>query len=194
MQQEKLALPTPPARPQFPAVDSLGRFSAAMCILVAIGGALGELALAWVWLSPGMVEALVASRLGLAAGVASVDAPARIAGFLVSMLPMGVLLYALGQAYKLFDAFRLGEVIGHAAPVRLRRIGLAMVALAVLAPLTRTLLGLVLTAAAPPGQHMLIVSLSLDDYMVGIFGGLVLAIAQAMLEAARIADEHRQIV
>lgn len=185
---------TAPAHPPFPAVGPLGRFAAVMCFVVAIGGALAELALAWVWLSPSLVETLVAPRIGLAAGVAALDGGTRLVGFAVSMLPLSVLLYALHQAYKLFDAYRLGNVFTLDAPVRLRRIGQSMLALAVLRPLTATLLGLVLTASAPPGQRILAIGISIDDYMIAVFGGLILAIGHVMVEAARLAEDNRQIV
>jgi len=56
-----------PSTGSFPAVGSLGRLSAFMCVVVAVGGALAELALIWVWLSPSLVETLVVPRLGLGA-------------------------------------------------------------------------------------------------------------------------------
>lgn len=194
MLRAPVAAPPQPAKVPFPAVGPLGRFSAVMCFVVAIGGALAELVLAWVWLSPDLVERFVAGRIGLAPGTAALDGMTRLAGFGVSMLPLSVLLYALHQAFQLFNAYRVGDTLTLQAPMRLRRIGFAMLGLAALRPITVMLLGLVLTASAPPGQHMLIISFSIDDYMIALFGGLIIAIGHVMLEATRIADEHRQIV
>jgi hypothetical protein len=181
-------------RPSFPAVGTLGRLSAAMCAVVAVGGALAEILLGWVWLSPSLVETLIVPRLALTSVPVSLDAGTRLVGFGVSMIPMAALLYMLHQAYALFDAFRVGNVLTIEAPVRLRRIALATVALALLRPLATTLLGVVLTWFNPPGQRILAIAISIDDYMIGVFGGLILAIAHAMAEAARIAEDHRQIV
>lgn len=178
----------------FPAVGSLGRLSAVMCAVVAVGGALAEVMLAWVWLTPSWVEAHVVPHLGLQGVPVALDGPTRLAAFAASMIPMGVLLYLLRQAYALFDAFRLGHVFTPEAPVRLRRIGTSILALALLRPLTSMVLGLILTAANPPGQRILALSISIDDYMIGALGGLVLAIGHVMAEAARIADDNRQIV
>jgi Protein of unknown function (DUF2975) len=180
--------------PRFPAVGPLGRLSAFMCVVVAVGGALAELALIWVWLSPGTVEMFMVPRLGLGAAPVALDGWTRLAGFLVCMVPMAVLGYLLHQAYELFDSYRLGNVFTATAPVRLRRIGFCMVALAILRPLTATLLGLLLTMVNPPGQRILAIGLSLDDYMIAAFGGLILAIGHVMVEAKRLADENRQIV
>ncbi|MEQ1672437.1 MAG: DUF2975 domain-containing protein [Hyphomicrobium sp.] len=173
---------------------ALRRLGAGMCCAVAIGGALAEIALAWVWLFPDYVTAYVVPHLGLGGASVSMDGVTRALGFAVSMLPLSVLIYALHQAYELFDGYRLGRILNAGAPVRLRRIGFAMLALALLRPLANTLLGLVLTASNPEGQRILAIQLSIDDYMIAIFGGLILAIGHAMAEAARIADDHRQIV
>jgi hypothetical protein len=178
----------------FPAVGSLGRLSAVMCVVVAIGAALAEIVLAWVWLTPSWVEALVVPHLALKGVPIALDVSTRLCGFAASMVPMVVLLYLLHQAYALFDAFRVGNVFTVDASQRLRRIGTCIVVLAILRPLTATALGLILTWGNAPGQRVLALSFSIDDYMIAALGGLVLAIGQVMTEAARIADDNRQIV
>lgn len=172
----------------------LARLAALMCIVIAIGGALAELGLAWVWLSPGYVESYVLPHIGLQSAHVTLDGPTRFMGFIVSMVPLGVLFYALHQAYRLFDAYRLGEVFPECAPKRLRHIGLSMLVLALLRPVTGALLSLLLTAANVPGEKMLVIGLGLDDYMIAVFGGLILAIGHVMVEARRLADDSRQIV
>lgn len=179
---------------RFPAVGPLGRLSAVMCVVVAVGGALAEVVLAWVWLTPSWVEAYVVPHLGLQRVPVAFDLSTRLVAFAASMIPMGVLLYLLRQAYALFDAFRVGNVFTAHAPVRLRRIGFCIVTLAFLRPITAMLLGLILTWGNPPGQRILALSLSIDDYMIAALGGLVLAIGHVMAEAARLADDVRQIV
>lgn len=179
---------------KFPAVGPLGRLSAWMCFVVAVGGALAEIALAWVWLTPAWVQAYVVPHLGLNGVPVALDLSTRAVAFAASMIPMAVLLYMLHQAYALFDAFRIGNVFTATAPIRLRRIGSCIVALALLRPLTATLLGLILTSANPPGQRILAIGVGIDDYMIAALGGLVLAIGHVMVEGARIADDNRQIV
>jgi Protein of unknown function (DUF2975) len=178
----------------FPAVGPLGRLSAIMCGVVALGGVLAELALIWVWLSPTLIEMLVVPRLGLGGVSVALDGWNRLIGFTVCMLPTAVLGYLLYQAFELFDGYRRGNVFTDAAPVHLRRIGSSMLALAVLRPVTTTLLGVVLTLSNPPGQRIVSIGVSIDDYMIAAFGGLVLAIGHVMVEAKRLADDNRQIV
>lgn len=179
---------------RLPAVGPLGRLSAVMCVVVAVGGALAEIALAWVWLTPSWIETYVVPHLGLHRVPVALDPSTRLMAFAASMVPMTVLLTLLHRAYTLFDAFRVGNVFTEQAPIRLRRIGLCIVALAILRPITATLLGLILTWGNPAGQRILALSLSIDDYMIAALGGLVLAIGHAMAEAARIAEDSRQIV
>lgn len=178
----------------FPAVGRLGRLSAFMCFAVAITGALVELALAWVWLSPDAVASLVVPRLGLANAPALIDGWTRFLCFLVSMVPMSVLLFMLHQSFGLFDAFRRGDVFTDQSLQRLRRIGLSVVALAPLRPLTATLLGVIMTSANPPGQRIVAFGIGIDDLFIAILGGLVVAIGHVMVEANRLADDSRQIV
>ena len=174
--------------------NSVRRISSVMCFVVAIGGALAELGLAWVWLSPGHVQRLIVPQLGLGAIPVTLDFSTRLAGFAVSMIPLAVLFYALHQAFELFNGYRLGHLFTASAPTRLRRIGVSMLVLAVLRPISGTLLGLVLTLGNPPGQKILALSFSLDDYMIATFGGLILAIGDVMVEAKRLADDYSQIV
>jgi hypothetical protein len=178
----------------FPAVGKLGRLSAIMCGVVAVGGALAELALIWVWLSPALVQTLVVPRLGIGPYAVALDGWSRATGFVISMFPMAVLGYLLHQAFVLFDGYRIGNVFTDVAPVRLRRIGVCMLALAALRPVATALLGVVLTMSNPPGQRILSIGVSIDDYMIAAFGGLVLAIGHVMVQANQLADDHRQIV
>lgn len=179
---------------EHPAASPLGRLSNVMCVAVAAGAALAPITLASVWLSPSWVEAHVVPHLGLHGVPAALDGGTRALAFAVSMIPMAVLLTLLHQAYGLFDAFRLGNLFPAHAPIRLRRIGWCILALAVLRPITSTMVGLILTSANSPGQRILALSFSIDDIMIAAIGGLVLAIGHVMTEAARVADDNRQIV
>lgn len=178
----------------FPVAGRLGRLSAFMCVAVAIIGAAAELALVWVWLSPDTVASLVVPRLGLGHASVLIDGWTRFACFAVSMVPMSVLLFMLRQTFELFDAYRRGEVFTDDAPRRLRHIGMSLMALAVLQPLSAALIGTIMTAANPPGQRILAIGIGLGDVLIGVAGGLVLAIGHVMVEAKRLADDNRQIV
>jgi Protein of unknown function (DUF2975) len=176
------------------AIDQLGRLSTFMCVVVVVGGFLAELAFIWIWFSPTAVETMVVPGLGLAGAPVALDVWTRAAAFAVCILPMSVLGWMLYQAYELFDSYRLGRVFTDEAPIRLRRIGLSLMALALVRPITATLLGVVLTLSNSPGQRILSIGIGIDDYMIAAIGGLMLAIGHVMVEAKRLADDNRQIV
>jgi hypothetical protein len=178
----------------FPAVGPLGRFCACMCIALAIFGAVAELALIWVWLSPALVQRFVAPALGLQGVTVDASATARLAGFAIMMLPMAALGYVLGKAYRLFDFYRLGILFPAEAPRLLRCMGRGMLAIAALRPMAQLLLGYALTASNEPGQVIFALRLSIEDIMIALFGGLLIAIGHVMAEARRIAAENESFV
>jgi hypothetical protein len=176
------------------AAGALGRLPVLMCIIIAAGAVLAEAALVWVWAVPAYVSDYVVPRLGLVNVPVAVDGVTRLEGFTISMIPMLLLFYMLHQAYELFDSYRHGNVFAAEIPERLRCIGLSLIALAVLRPVTGAWIGAVLTASNPAGQRILAIGLSIDDYMIAALGGLLLALARVLLEANRLSEENRQIV
>jgi Protein of unknown function (DUF2975) len=175
-------------------LSDLQRLASIMCIAIIIGAVIAEITLVWVWLFPEYVVEYVTPYLGLYGWPVSLDFSSRLIGFLLCMIPLAVIYYAGYQAFVLFDAFRRGEVFTSNAPILLRRVGFCMFALAILHPIIHALLSLALTISNPEGQRILSISVNLNDYMFALFGGLILAIAHVMVEAARIADENQQIV
>ena len=69
-----------------------------------------------------------------------------------------------------------------------------MLAQAILGPLSSAAVFVALTYSNPPGNRQLAISLSLDNYVALIVGGVLLAVAWVMVEATRIADEHASFV
>lgn len=162
---------------------------------VVIGGALfAELALAWVWLSPGIIESLVLPRLGLSPADITLDGTTRAYGFVISSLPLGVVFYALYHAFFLFAGYRRGEIFTVRAVERLRHIALAVVGAVFMSPFVQGALSAALSFGAAPGNRSITMSFSLQDYLVATLGGLLLAIAYVMAEAVRIAKENREII
>jgi hypothetical protein len=114
----------------------------------------------------------------------------------VAALVPGIVLalFALLQVWHLFGAYGRGIVFGSAATVRLRRLGWALIATALLRPVTRTVVVLVLTLHNPPGQRHLLLSLDWQDYLALLFGGLLMAMAWAMAEGSRLEQENAAFV
>ena len=182
---------TPAASPR-PLPGSLGRVVLvvrALCVL----GVLTLVAVPfWFWLSPENVLALGPQMAGVRDIV--VDDRARALGAAVSLLPIGIGLYALWQLWQLFAEYGAGRVFGRAALARLKRFAWALLAAALLAPLVRAAMSVVLTLGNPPGQRQLVIGLSWDDYLAVLLAVVLIAIATVMAEAVRVAEENEGFV
>lgn len=122
------------------------------------------------------------------------DLPARLGGLAASLLPASVILFALWQMWSLFGCFAQGELLARRPAMHLRRLGLGLCTLAAAQPLGHTLAILALTFGNPVGERRLAFSLSSDHYLALLFGLLLLALAQVLHEAARVADENAEFI
>lgn len=161
--------------------------------LMCLFGAVVLLAVpAWFWSSPDAVREL-APQL---AGVRDITLDARVLlyGALLSVAPVVLGLYALWQLWQLFGEYGRGHVFGRAAVVRLRRFAWALLGSALLAPLVRAAGSVLLTMGNPPGQRMLAIGFSWNDYMAVLLAAVLIAIATVMAEAVRVAEDHQGFV
>lgn len=114
---------------------------------------------------------------------------------LLAVLPGLVLFVAIAYfTQRLFQCFRRGAILDLENARQLSIIGWLLFAAAEVSIMTRTFVGLALTLDNPPGQKQLVISLSLNDFGILLFGLFVLAFASVIREAARIADENRSFV
>ncbi|WP_135449864.1 DUF2975 domain-containing protein [Tabrizicola caldifontis] len=119
---------------------------------------------------------------------------ALIGGFVVAHMVMGLLLYALWQAHRLFAAFAGGAILVPETGRRLFRIGLAF-ALVLPAQLAASgATSLLLTWRNPAGSRALTLSADPVHAMLAVAGLLILTVGWVMAEAARIAEDNAQIV
>lgn len=135
--------------------------------------------LQWSGLSAAQVRWSLLSE-ALAVGLAAV-----MVALVVAVVP--VLL-------RMLEAWQQGLVLTLASAQALHRVGVLLVVFAVLRPVAKTLLGLILTLGNPPGQRMLLIGVSTDDVLVLVLSGLILVIGWVLLQASRIADEHAQFI
>jgi hypothetical protein len=174
-------------------MDRVRRIAHWMRGLALVGGvALFVLTLA-AWSSQEWV-AQAAQELGLGRAPVTVTPAVQFAGALVALVPVGVGLFALLQVWHLFGDYARGAIFTARATARLRRLAWSVIGVALAQLLARTGLGLVLTMNNPPGQRALVVSLSSHDYILLLFGLLLLAIAWVMVEATRLARENEEFV
>ncbi|MFG6465723.1 DUF2975 domain-containing protein [Roseateles sp. BYS87W] len=144
------------------------------------------------WAEPDWVAEVAARTWNLSK--LQLDLGSRLWGLASSMLPTGVSLFALWQMWSLFGCFAQGELLAQRPALHLRRLGAGVCALAAAQPLGHTLAILAVTWGNPKGERQLWVGLSSDHYLALLFGLLLLALAQVLAEAARVADENAEFI
>jgi len=144
------------------------------------------------WAQPDWVAEVVIQQWAIAK--IQLDMESRLGGLAGSLLPTAVSVFALWQMWSLFGCFARGELLARQPAQHLRRLGLALCTLALAQPVGRTLSILALTWGNPKGERQLWVGLSSDHYLSLLFGLLLLALAQVLAEAARVADENAEFV
>lgn len=174
--------------------DRLRRFSKAMAMLTTLGMLLIAVAMILVFVIPDWTRNLLLARLGQAGQDLSLSPGRLIAAAAIIAVPVGVLLFGLWQVRALFLNFAKGDVFTLASARRLRDFAGAVLAQAVLGPVSATALSIAFTLNNPPGSRQLVIALSVHDYLALIVGGVLLAVAWIMVEATRIADENASFV
>ncbi|HXP98145.1 MAG TPA: DUF2975 domain-containing protein, partial [Telmatospirillum sp.] len=103
-------------------------------------------------------------------------------------------LWGLWALKKLFEGFATGAIFTIAAARRLRHCGYALMVAAGLSPIGSMLLSAALSLDLPKNGRSLVISLSTDDLVLLLIGGVLLVVARVMEEAARIAEENAGFV
>lgn len=115
-------------------------------------------------------------------------------GLLPHLPVVFALAWTLLQMHRLFAGFRAGEILTQNGAILIRRIGMGLLAVAVLRILATPLQSLIITLPAPPGLRSLVISLHGADVGFFLAAGLMAVIGWAMEDAARAAEENRSFV
>ncbi len=156
--------------------------------LVIVVSGLAATTLVW----PGLL-AYQPALAGLGVDPAALGLGGRLAACAALALPALPLFAAIRQALLLCRLVTGGQVFTAEVPRRLRRMGLALIASAVLQPAGGALLSLAVSGFAG-GQRHIAVPLSPDYLGVAIIGAVLIAVAAAAQEAVRLADENAHFV
>lgn len=165
----------------------LAQAASAMAIVLFVGAAL-------LWMHPDYVEWIAREQWAGGRAGLTLTPLAQVSAGALSCAHLGLLCWALWTARGLFIRFARGEVLEAQTGRDLRMIGGLVAAYAVLTPLVKSLMTVALTLGNPPGERLLAVALGTNEAILGVLGGLILVLGHAMAEAARIADDNRQIV
>ncbi|KNZ32224.1 MAG: hypothetical protein AD742_13825 [Methylibium sp. NZG] len=185
--------PLPPPTP----TERLRRMSRWMRGLIAAGALILVAVPAVFWSAePAVLQKAAAELLPHSAAPIpiTITPEVRLRILPVVAINVAVGLYALLQLWHLFGAYGRGVVFGPQASSCLRRLAWALMATALLRPLTQTVVVVMLTWHNPPGQRQLVIGLSWEDYLCLVFGGLLLAMSWAMVEARRLEQENAAFV
>lgn len=155
----------------------LGAFT--LCVLPAV-----------FWLSPEWVRSAGPALAGVAGHPVVIDETALLLGALASLPGVLLGLVALWHLWQLFGQYATGHVFGRGAQRHMRVFAGCMLGSAVLAPLLRAAVGVALTWGNPPGQRMLALTVSWNDYVAILCGAVMLAIALVMSQAVQLAEEN----
>ena len=171
----------------------LQRMAGWLRVLVAAGAMGLVAATAWIfWNDSRLLESLAGELRGAATPALGSGLPpgAKAALFALGAPSIGLGLFMLFQAWRLFGAYGRGQVFGAAAIGAIRKLAWALLGTALLRPATATASVLYLTWNNPPGQRQLVLAIAWEDYLCALFGSLLVAIAWAMTEAGRVERDN----
>lgn len=152
------------------------------------------LVLAWIWLDFTRFAAAIADSQGINIQMQYIGPMNLLFGFLISMLPAGVIIYGLQRLRKLFALYQQNIFFSTENIKHLRAFSTALFISVLLSPVTTTLLGLALTMSNPPGEKSLVIMLSSHEISTGFIAVLFMVISGIMVEAKKLADENSEII
>ena len=114
--------------------------------------------------------------------------------FAVTMLPGGVAMWGFGRLRRLFGLYAVGTIFAAENARCLRGFAVSVIVLALLEPVARALLSVVLSMHNPPGQRVLELSIGWSQVPTLFLGLVLLVIAWIMDEGRVMAEDQAQIV
>jgi Protein of unknown function (DUF2975) len=134
------------------------------------------------------------AKLGQAGAALPITPLGQFAAGIVLAIPVGVMIYGLLAARRMFGEFARGEVFTECAARHLRVFAATVLAQAALGPLTSAGFSAALSLGIPPDQRAIAIAFSTNDYFALIVGGVLFATATVMREAARLDHENKSFV
>jgi hypothetical protein len=146
-----------------------------------------------IWLVPDWTPIVARAEAGLQDEPISLTPTVRWIGLACSTLYLAVLVRALTIASSLFKRLAAGLVFEPRTGMLLRAFGISLVVYAGLTPFMHTLMGWIVTMHNTTGR-LIRLGLSDDEVVLAIVGTLILTTGSVMAEAARLAEDNRQII
>lgn len=118
----------------------------------------------------------------------------RVWAFVASLLPCGILMYALKQLINLFQYYERQEIFTLSTTSHYQKLGYVFFYWAAGAFVYSGLISVILSFNNPPGERVLSLTFTGIDLLSILCGFVVLIISWVMTEAQKIADEHMHTV
>ncbi len=125
---------------------------------------------------------------------AEISGPARLIGFLGTMLPAAAVMVGLLYLRRLFNAYAAGEFFTARNAARICGFAWSVIAMGLLRPVGGMLTSVAVTLDNPPGQRALAIGFGSPEVNILFVGSVVLVIGWVMREAAKLADENAAFV
>ncbi|MBK8508402.1 MAG: DUF2975 domain-containing protein [Candidatus Competibacteraceae bacterium] len=181
----------PAANPDVQRLQNLSRWLAAMCSLLIV--ALPVAVFAY-WALADVAEVTLRAGLSSLAVTAPPQAWQRIAGALITQVPLALLLLGLWQARQCFKLFSAGQIFTARAVRFLRRFAGWVAASVAAGIVAQSAISVVLTLHNPPGLRHLAISLGSDQLFMLFFAGLVWLMAAVIGHGQTLAEENASFV
>ena len=162
-----------------------------LATLLVVGVPLG---LIWTWANFAELAPYLLSTAGVAFDPERVTPPLLVAAFTVNMVPGGIAMYGFWRLRRLFGLFAQGRYFDGEVIRCVQSFASAAFAYGLAAPVSRTLIALIVSLPNAPGERVLLLRLSSDDLVVAFLGGVFFLISRVWRKAKMIAEENAQIV
>lgn len=169
----------------------LCRRAGALALASAIAFLLGNAAL---WLTPQWTELAARMQAELTTEPVTITAGVRSLGLGLSSAGLALLAWGLLSARGMFLRLADGDAFREESAALLRRFGLALLCYAGFLPVETALMGWIVTMHNPPGQTIVRLGISDEHVVLALVGTLILVLGSVLADAARLAEENRQIV
>jgi hypothetical protein len=164
-----------------------------LAFLSIASGALFLLLNAVLWLVPEWAPIVARAEAGLQDEAITLTPMVRWIGLACSTFYLAVLVRALWIGRSVFQRLANGLVFEPQTGVLLRGLGMTLVIYAALTPLFHALMGWLVTMYNASGR-LIRLGLSDEEVVLAIVGTLILTTGSVMAEAARLAEDNRQII
>jgi hypothetical protein len=183
---------SPVQRDRIPPVNSRLCRRLAVCAAVAAAGF--PVLNAILWLVPEWAPIAAREQAHLQIEPITLTSAVRWIGLACSTLYLSVLVGGLWIARSLFRRLAEGLVFEPETGVLLRRFGLTLLIYAGITPPFGALMSWLVTHLNAPGKRLLTFGISDQEVLFAIIGTLIVTTGSVMAEAARMADDSRQII